>query len=74
LNLSQRLVDYEVMRADVDLSLAKTREDMTAIERNANDLPNQYREQVKADIAALLLAFGKRPDSAEFAQFLNVGH
>jgi hypothetical protein len=73
LNLSQRLVDYQVMRADVNLSLAKTREDMATVERSANDLPTQYREQIKADMAALLLASGKRLNSPEFAQSLNVG-
>jgi hypothetical protein len=69
LNLSQRLVDYEVMLADVELSLAKMRDEMTTIEGNETDLPRQYREQVNADLTELRLTYGKRfsanPEIAE---------
>lgn len=51
LNLAQRIVDYEMTRADIELAIARSREDIARTERSLDDLRRQRRNEILTDLS-----------------------
>ncbi len=50
LNMAQRIVDYELTRTDLELAVARSREDISRAERNLADARTQHRHEILADL------------------------
>jgi predicted nucleic acid-binding Zn-ribbon protein len=50
LNLAQRIVDYSLLRTDLDLQLAKSRDDCELIENRLAEISNQHRNELLAEL------------------------
>jgi hypothetical protein len=50
LNLAQRIVDYRLMRTDLELMAARSREDVARAEHNLADVRSQRRQQILLDL------------------------
>lgn len=64
LNLQQRILDYRLMRTDVDLLVAKTQEDIDDIERGVASATNQYRATILSEFNELRPVDAKPDDRA----------
>ncbi len=71
LNMAQRVVDYELMRADLELAVARSREDFSRTERNVADARAQHRHEILADLndTQARLADATEKDSAALAAY-----
>jgi hypothetical protein len=50
LNLAQRIVDYRLMMIDLELTAARSREDVARAERNLADVRRQHRHEILPDL------------------------
>ena len=69
LNMAQRVVDYELMRSDLELAVARSHEDVSRAERSITDARAQHRHEILADLNDTLskLADATEKESAELA-------
>ncbi len=51
LNMTQRIVDYQLMRTDIELAAARSNEDVSRVDRNLADARNQHRRDILADLS-----------------------
>ena len=62
LNLAQRILDYGLLRTDVDMLIAKTREDLADFEKGMAGLTRQYRGALLAEFNELRPAQARQDD------------
>jgi hypothetical protein len=76
LNLAQRIVDYRLMMTDLELTAARSREDVARAERNLVDVRSQRRHEILPDLdeTQARLADQQDRDAAASAAANDAGH
>ena len=76
LNLAQRIVDYRLMMTDLELTAARSREEVARAERNLADVRSQRRHEILPDLdeTQARLADQQDRDAATSAAANDAGH